>query len=290
VPDHGSPTVRRRQLAAEVHRLRERSGLTGDQAAERLGWSPSKISRIENMRSGIKLADARKLLDLFGVQGGQRDKLLALAHEAERKGWWVPYSADWPAEFTSYVGMEAEAESIRSWEPLVVPGLLQTEVYGREVIGNWQAFAAMPGAAIERRVDLRLARQQVLSRADPLQFSVVIDESVLRRRFGEKSAMHDQLSRLIEVSRLPNVRLTILPLSGYHPISTGAFSLLHFAQVHDISIPDVAFLENMTNSLYIEEEVELYYYQRAFEQITANSLGPAESRDLIAQVDREFWQ
>lgn len=290
MPDHGSPTVRRRQLATELHRLRERLGLTGDQVAERLGWSPSKISRIENNRSGIKLPDARKLLDLYEVSGRHRDELLTLAREAERKGWWVTYSADWPADFTSYIGMEAEAESICNWEPLVIPGLLQTEAYCREVIGNWQAFAAMPTAVIERRVDVRLARQQVLNRADPVEFAVILDESVLRRRFGENAVMRAQLEKLAEASKVPNITLRVLPLSGYHPLGTGPFALLHFSQVHGVAIPDVVCLENMANSLYLEEEMTIYYYQLAFEHMQAKSLTVDETRELILSTSHELWR
>ena len=167
--DHGSPTVRRRRLAAELHRLRELSGLTGDQVAARLGWSPSKISRIENIRSGIKVQDASRLLDLYGVEGSHRDDLLALAQEAERKGWWETFSADLPEELIDFIGMEAEAATAWNWEPQVVPGLLQTESYARELVGNWQSFVKSMPSAIERRVEARLARQQVLTQAVPLE-------------------------------------------------------------------------------------------------------------------------
>ncbi len=288
--DHGSPTVRRRRLAAELHRLRELSGLTGDQVAVRLGWSPSKISRIENIRSGIKVQDASRLLDLYGVQGGHRDDLLALAQEAERKGWWETYSADWPADFSNYIDMEAEAQSISSWEPLVVPGLLQTEAYGRAVIANWQSFTALPDSVIERRVKVRLERQQVIAGDDALRFAVILDESVLHRRFGENSVMNEQLKRLFEESQRPNITLQVLPLGGFHPVCTGAFGLLRFTQVHGVVVPDVVYLENMTNGLYIDDEVDTYYYQRAFDQMRCNSLDPVRSRELILQINHDRWR
>ncbi len=288
--DHGSPTVRRRRLAAELHRLRERSGLTGDQVAERLGWSPSKVSRIENTRSGIKEPDARRLLELYQVDVSRRDELLAMAREADRKAWWEAYSADWPDGFSEFIGMEAEAEAIMSWEPQVVPGLLQTERYAREIIANWRSFTAMADSAIGRRVKVRLARQDVLEREIPVEYRVIIEESVLRRRFGANPVMSEQLGKLAEISQRANVTLQILPLASFHPISTGAFALFRFNQIHGVIAPDVVYLENMTDSLYIEDEIETYYYQRAFDHISQNSLGPDQSRELILQIRHDVWR
>jgi transcriptional regulator with XRE-family HTH domain len=287
VSDHGSPTVRRRRLAAELHRLRERSGLTGDQVAERLGWSPSKISRIENTRSGLKIADARKLLDLYGVDNPKRDELLAMTREADQKAWWEAYSGEWPEGFSEFIGMEAEAEVIMNWEPQVVPGLLQTEGYAREVITSWQLFTRTPPLAIERRVQARLRRQDVLNETS-LRLSAIVDESVLLRRFGDNSVMRDQLDRLIEVSTAPNVTLQVLPLAGEHPIATGAFSLLRFAQVHGVAIPEVAYVEQMTDSQLIKEETATYYHQVAFGVLLERSLDPAKSRDVIVKA-RDNW-
>ncbi len=290
MPDQGSPTVRRRRLAAELHRLRERSGLTGDQVAERLGWSPSKISRIENTRSGVKLPDAQRLLDLYGVHGSHRDELITLARQGGHKGWWETYSANLPARFATFIGMEAEAESIRSWEPQVIPGLLQIESYALEVIRNWQAFDLMPQSTIEDRVKVRLERQQVLYRQDPPRYSTVLDESVLLRRFGDQSIMRAQLKNLLEISQLANVVLRILRLAGNHPISTGAFTLFHFPQTYGVRISDVVCIENMESSLYVEEEREACYYERALDHLERLSLDPAESRSLIANVLRTTWR
>ncbi len=287
--DHGSPTVRRRRLAAELHRLREEARLTGDEVADHMGWSSSKVSRIENARTGMRLADLRRLLDLYGVDSAACDELLALARDAEQKGWWEAYSGDWPEGFSEFIGMEAEAEVIMNWEPQVVPGLLQTEGYAREVIASWQLFTTTPPPAIERRVRARLKRQDVLSGTSLRQLHVIVDESVLLRRYGDSSVMRAQLDRLIQVSTSPNVTLQIFPLNGEHPLATGAFTLFRFAQVHGLTVPNVVYIEQMTDSQLIKEDTATYYHQIAFEVLRDRSLEPDKSRDLIAEVSREQW-
>ncbi len=255
MPDHGSPTVRRRRLAAELHRLRECSGLTGDQVAERLGWSQAKISRIENTRTGIKPADAQRLLDLYGVDGGRRDELLAMAGEASRKAWWETYSTDIPDELVDFIGMEAEAETISNWESEVVPGLLQTEAYAREIIQSWRSFVTITPSTVERRVEARLARQQVLIRDYPIELSV-----------------------------------QILELRGHHPIGTGGFVIFRFPYAHEIAMPNVVCVEYLTSSFFVKEDPEIYYYQLAFQYLQTHAMGPDQSRERIAQIAREEWK
>ena len=151
MPGSGRPTIRRLRLAVQLHRLRERTGRTGDQVADDLGWSPSKISRIENARSGISVSDTKKLLDLYHVAGAYRDELIALARAASNTGWWEAYSAILHKDLIELIGMEAEASSARNWEPQVVPGLLQTEAYARAVIGGWQEFTRITPEAVDHR-------------------------------------------------------------------------------------------------------------------------------------------
>lgn len=289
MPDHGSPTVRRRRLAAELHRLREQVGLTGDQVAERLGWSPSKISRIENNRSGIKLPDLRRLLDLYGVEDQHRAELVTLAREAGQRGWWEIYSDTLPDEHVPFIGLEAEAKWARSWEPQTVPGLLQTEDYARKMIETWRWVEPIPPAAIERRVKARLERQQVLTREQPLILSATLDESVLLRRFGDSSVMREQLAHLIEIAELPNVTLRILPLDGPHPAGTDSFVHLQFAPELGVALHDVVYIENLRGALYLEDEIETYQYRLAFDRLTQESLDPRKSIMLIQRAIRRFW-
>jgi transcriptional regulator with XRE-family HTH domain len=182
VPQSASPTVRLRRLAAELRRLREHAGLTGDQVARRLNWSASKLSRFENAHTTPRTPELRRLLALYDVEGSHADDLLALAQEAAGKGWWEAFSSTLPPEYAALIGMEAEAESALSWEPLIVPGLLQTGDYAREVtIGYLERIDPVPPSETHRRVAARLARQQVLTRDNPLRFSAVLDQSVLYR-------------------------------------------------------------------------------------------------------------
>src|SRR5579862_6518067 len=214
--DRASQTIGRRRLAAELRRLRERAGLTGDQVAERLGWSGSKISRIETHRIGVKSADLSKLLDLYGVGTSRRDELKALARESGQAGGLDSAIAGLPADIADYFYAEEEAQSIWNWDPLVIPGLLQTEEYARAILAGYQAMFRLPPGDAERRISLRQMRQTLLTRDPPLQLAVVIDESVLHRKFGGNAVMRPQLLRLAEVSELPNVEVRVLRLDGAH--------------------------------------------------------------------------
>ena len=289
VPDYGSPTVRRRRLAAEVRRLRERAGFTEDEVAERLHWSSSKLSRIELHRTGVKVQDLARLLTLYEVNETHREELLALAREPRRKGWWEAYSDALPEQYAALIGLEAEAESASSWSPELVHGLLQTEDYARAVIQAHMGSTLSPGD-IERRVETRLARQRVLTRDQPIALCVVLDEAALLRQFGTESIMHEQLERLIEDSQLPNVDLHVLPLAGPHPIGTGAFVILKFAPAHGTALHDVVYIEQLIKSaIYVEDEAETYQYWLAFERLIGAALDPSQSRDLITKTIRERW-
>jgi transcriptional regulator with XRE-family HTH domain len=289
MPDQGSQTVRRRRLAAELRRLRERAGLTGDEAAATLNWSGSKISRIELNRIGVKRDDLDKLLDLYKVESPYREELQALASESSKTGRLRAVVAGLPTDYAEYVSAEDEARSIWNWEPLIVPGLLQTEDYTRAVMAGYQSMFRIPPGDAERRILLRRMRQQLLTREPPLQLSFVIDESVLRRRFGSNSAMHGQLLRVTELSEMPNVDIRILPLGGEHPTTPAAFSYMQFPQVHDVPLRDIVSIEHLTGSYELEDEEQTFRYRVTFEGLLEKSLDPSESRDLIIQTADELW-
>ena len=289
MPDQGSQTVRRRRLAAELRRLRERAGLTGDEAAATLNWSGSKISRIELNRIGVKRDDLDKLLDLYKVESPYREELQALASESSKTGRLRAVVAGLPTDYAEYVSAEDEARSIWNWEPLIVPGLLQTEDYTRAVMAGYQSMFRIPPGDAERRIVLRRMRQQLLTREPPLQLSFVIDESVLRRRFGSNSAMHGQLLRVTEVSEMSNVDIRILPLGGEHPTTPAAFSYMQFPQVHDVPLRDIVSIEHLTGSYELEDEEQTFRYRVTFEGLLEKSLDPSESRDLIIQTADELW-
>jgi transcriptional regulator with XRE-family HTH domain len=289
VPDHGSPTVRRRRLAAELRRLRERAGFTGDEVAERLGWSGSKISRIELHRIGIKRADLLSLLELYEVADTHRERLLALDRESRKPGRLEAVAATFPGEQAAFLYAEAEAQSVWAWDPQVVPGLLQTADYARAVMLCWhEMFDAPPGEA-DRRVEARLLRQEMLDRDPPLTLAVVIDESVLYRRLGSPAIMRDQLMHIAEASERHNVTVQVIPLAGDQLITTGAFTYMQFPQVHDVPLHDIAVVEHLTGSDYIEDEEDTYRYHKAFSTLTSRTLTSEESlqlvRNAIAKLD-----
>lgn len=289
MPEPASPTVRRRRLAAELRRLRERAGMTGDQVAERVGWSASKLSRIENAHTVPGDAEIRQLLDLYDVEGHYADELFALAQEAAGRGWWETYSPTLPPDYAWLIGLEAEAQAALSWEPLIVPGLLQTGDYAREVTNGYlERIDPVPPSETRRRVEARLARQRVLTRDNPLQLSVVLDQSVLHRRFGDRSVMRSQIKRLLDLSERDNISLRILQLDGRHPIGTGAFALLQFGEVHDVTYQDVVYIENLTGGRYVEEEDEVFRYKRAFDRLSDLALDEQKSREILVAA-RDTW-
>jgi transcriptional regulator with XRE-family HTH domain len=290
VPERGSPTVRGRRLAAELRRLRERTGLTGEEVAHQLGWSGSKISRIELHRIGVKQADLRDLLDLYGVDETHREELLALGAESKQRNWLEVVTASFPPENAAYFHAEAEAQSIWNWEPQVVPGLLQSPDYARAVMQLWLTMFPGPQREADRRVEARLVRQQLLTRDPPLELSVVIDESVLRRRFGTSTVMHHQLMRLAEAAELPNVEVRIHRLDGpYSPLPTGAFSYMQFPHVHDVPMSDIVSVEHLEGSYYIEDEEQTFRYGIAFQYLAGKSLDPDQSKELIRATAHEMW-
>ncbi|RKS76146.1 helix-turn-helix protein [Actinomadura pelletieri DSM 43383] len=280
------PSVRQRRLAAELRRLRERRGLTGDEVAERLAWSTAKVSRIENARTGAKIGDVRRLLDVYEIDGGRREDLVSLAHDAARRGWWEEYR-DLPSPLADYIALEAEATAVREWGSTVFPGLLQTENYARIVIDGWSDLATLPPQELERRLDVRMRRREVLQRPRPLELSVVLDEAVLQRRIGDRNVMREQLEHLCRMADLPNVTVQILPLNAAHSVLAESFILLQFSPVHDIVFPDIVHTESLTISHFAEEAVT-HMYTLAYQSLAGQALDPADSRRRILEA-RDAW-
>jgi transcriptional regulator with XRE-family HTH domain len=288
VPEPASPTVRRKRLAAELRRLRERAELTGDFVAENMGWSTSKVSRIENARTTPSPEEIKKLLLLYGIDGPYAEDLVALAQDAKRKGWWKAYSDALPDMHTAYIGLEAEATSSSQWAPEVVAGLLQTKDYAREVIRASPAGGTIPPGEIERMVEARTVRQQILKREPAFDLNVVLDESVLLRRIGRNAVMSSQLERLLALSEYTNISLQVLCLDAPHPVTSGGFNLLQFGEVHDVGYHDITYIEHYTNSLYVEAERDTFQYQLAFRRLQEHSLDPHTSRARIARSQRTW--
>jgi len=280
VRDH-SPTVRRRRLAGELRRLRDQAQLTIDDVAEKLECSASKISRIETGHVGVTPKDTRELLKLYGVDADQLEALVQLAREARKKGWWHTYNEVFSGAF---VGLEAETSSLRAYQALLIPGLLQTEDYMRAVIR-----AARPDATdaqVEKRVQARLARQRLLTELDPPRYWAVIDEAVLCRWVGGAAVMRAQLEWLVDRATLPHVTIQVLPFAaGAHAGMEGPFLILGFPEQAD---PDVVYVDNTTAGFYLEEPAEILRYTLMFDHLRAAALAPDESLTRIAEAAARF--
>jgi hypothetical protein len=264
--------------------------MTAEAAGAALGWSKAKVSRYELARSGLKPADVESLLDVYGVRGGYRDRLLALAREATQKGWWEAYSDVLPEEHLTFISLEAEATSVLQWQITVVPGLLQTEQYAWHVFSGYQGVRRTPPTVIERRVQTRLTRQRLLNRDQPLELHAVIDESVLRRQRADRPVMNEQLRHLVEVSELNNVTVQILPLDGPKGLALDSFQILQFGRAHETQLHDVVSAEVVRSYLYIEGETDTFEFRLAFEQLAQDALGTEESREFILRSAQELWE
>lgn len=277
----GGPTVLRMLLGIQLRRLREATGLTPEQAGYEIRASRSKISRVEHGRVGFKERDVSDLLSLYGVTDEEeRQRMLALARQANNHGWWAKYDDIMPDWFESFVGLEQATSLIRTYELQFVPGLFQTESYARAVtvLGHRSA----PASEIERRVGLRMQRQELLAREASPRIWAVIDESALRRPVGGRDVMRAQLRHLVEVAEFPRVTLQIMPFSrGGHPAAGGSFTVLRFAEP---DLPDIVYIEQLTGALYLERRDEVDHYMEVMNRLSAEAETPADSTDLLRKI------
>jgi transcriptional regulator with XRE-family HTH domain len=284
-----SPTVRRRRLAAELRGIRESKGKSGDVVAAALKWSPSKISRYELARTGLKPREVERLLDYYEISGSRRALLLSLAEDASRKGWWEESTDILSADYQQFIGLEHEASSIAIWHVEVVAGLLQTAAYARSIISGYNQVEPIAPGMIERLVRVRMQRQQVLTREPGLQLSVVLDESVLKRRIGDELVMYEQLRRLAQEADRPNVTLRVLPLDAQHAIFGESFVIFRYGPDNDAMLQDVVSAEHLKSGFSVEGERETYLHRLAFQILVGASLDPVSSRALILETAESHW-
>jgi transcriptional regulator with XRE-family HTH domain len=276
-----SPTIRRRRLALELRRLRESARLTCDEVAEKLECSASKISRVETGQVSVTPRDMRDFLEIYGVPADQRENLVQLARDSRQKGWWDAYKDAIHPHYVNYVGLESAAAEIRTYEVGLIPGLLQTTDYARTLIRVNMAIND-PDVDVERLVELVAARQPALTRADPLKFWAVLDEAALRREVGGRGAMREQLVHLLELGRLPNVAIQVIPLrGGAHPAMGRSFLILSFPEGSD---PDVVYLSDLSSALYVENLDEVDTYNKSFDHLRAAALSFDDSAALIRSL------
>ena len=282
MPEVRSPTLRRRELGARLRTLRQDQGMTVEQVAEHLLCSPSKVSRMETGQRGATLRDVRDLCELYGVTDeAQVDHMMALVREGKQQAWWQSYELDY---FATYVDLEQAASSLYYYQSTIVPGLLQTVDYMKAMYE-----ASMPAEFTPERIgehiDVRLRRQQVLTRNPPLRLWAVFDEAVLHRVVGGPAVMGSQLRHLVELGGRKNVTLQIIPFSaGAHPAMDNMFTILEFENV----APAVVYVESLMGGLYHEREAEIDRYRRVFEHSQNIALSPKETIGLISEISAQY--
>jgi hypothetical protein len=274
-------------LARQLQDLREKAGLSYDQAAEAIYSSPWTVRRVERAEGGLKPLTVKGLLTAYGVTDpAEVDSFLTLARQASKPGWWHSYDDVLPSWFSTAIGLEESASLIRAYEPQVIPGLLQTGDYARAITA-----ASFPGAAldaIDRRVALRLARQELLTRPDAPRYWVVLDETVLRRLVGSPDVMRDQYEHLVRMAGLPNVTIQVIPFAvGWHPALYGMFNIFRFP---DQQLPDIVYSENLTGASYLDKPSETTRYIEALDQMCAQAASAEHTTTILRDIQRETPQ
>lgn len=261
--------------------LRTAQGLTVEQVAERLLCSPSKVSRMETGQRGATLRDVRDLCEIYGVTDqARRDHMARLATEGKQQGWWQGFELDY---FGTYVGLEEEATSLSCYQSAAVPGLLQTSAYTRAM--HEIALPELSPERIDRMIEVRLKRQQLLVRDPPLKVWAILDEAVLHRLVGGASVMKDQLERLVEAATLQHVTIQVIPFSaGAHPAMESTFNILDFQE----PVPSVVYVEGLAGFMYLERPQDISRYQIVFEHLSAQALSPRESVELISKIGEKY--
>ncbi|MER6532598.1 helix-turn-helix transcriptional regulator [Streptomyces sp900105755] len=277
----GSPTARRRRLAIELKRLREESGLTCSQVGKELDWSSSKVSRMETGQGRVQASDVDALCRFYATTEELRDLLKSLARESKTKGWWHAQGDAIPAWFSVYVGLEQAVSNLRSYQAEFIPGLLQTSEYAAEQCRAWVDHTSED---VQRMVEVRMRRQELLTGEGAPDVWAVIHQSALAHVIGSRQVMVHQLERMLEIDKLKNVTIQILPFdAGAYP-TTGSYTILGFPEQED---PDLVYREGLTDSVYLEEPKDVTLYAKAFDHLRALALSPQRSALLITRLLEE---
>lgn len=276
-------TIRSRRLGADLRRLREKARLSAEAAAKEMGFSRPKLSRIESGEVRVSQNDLKALLHLYGVDDEQRrENLIETAREARKPGWWQAYQDALPREYKDFIALEAVASEIKNFEPILIPGLLQTEAYTRAVILANPAI--LPPADIDSLIKARSERQLVLEGDQPPRFWAIIGESAIRQSVGGPAVMSEQLRKLEKLTSNQRVIMQVLPHTvGAHAGLNGAFVMFGFPRD-----PDIVCVENMTGTLYMDQPGECQGYREAFDHLRAAALNPADSLAFIQEAAREI--
>lgn len=283
-PRKQPPTVRLRRLAGELRRLRAAAQLSREDVTEQTGINSATLYRIETARARPQMRTLLALLNLYGVDQEQRVYLTALCRDAGTQGWLRPYHSDLPEEYTAYISFEDEAQGVRNYESLFIPGLLQTESYANAVIRG-----VLPGATeaeITDRLTARMERQAVLTRDRPLKFWAVMDEAALRRVVGGPAVMQAQLGHLLDTAKAAHVTLQVIPFgAGAHPGMPGQFVLMDFEDPMDT---DLIYIDSMAGDLFLESDADIRRYRSIFDNLVAVALSPNDSASLVTRIASEL--
>lgn len=279
-PRRQTPSVRLRRMAAELRRLRGSADLSREHVSEQTGINEATLYRIETAKAKPRKRTLMALLNLYEVPAEQREYLFALLKDATKQGWLRPYHSELPEEYTAYISFENEAQSVRNYESLFLPGLLQDENYARAVIRG-----ILPSATddeVEDRVRARVERQAVLTKDKALKFWAVVDEAALRRVVGGPAVMSAQLEHLRRMVKAPNITLQVIPFSaGAHPGMPGQFVLMDFEDPMDT---DLIYIDSMAGDLFLESDADISRYKAIFDNLVAVAHSPNDSASLIREV------
>lgn len=279
MPDRHSPTLRRRRLSAEIRRLRDEAGLSSVEVTKRLDWSSGKLTRFERGEwKRPNPRDVQDLCDVYGVTDARRrEYLIQLARDGRLKGWWDPYHSMLSEAYSTYIGLEAEAATVFNFEPLMIPGLLQTEAYAR-ALGRGNAREIEP-SEIDKRIEIRMERQAALRTADALRLWAVIDEAAVRRSVGGPEVMRDQMDAIVQAAELAKVTVQVIPYGvGAHASMTGGFAIIGFREPED---PDAVYVETPAGELFVEDAEEVDRFHVASQHLQSNALSPSDSLAFI---------
>ncbi|RLV67393.1 DNA-binding protein [Streptomyces sp. CBMAI 2042] len=256
-----------------------------EDAAERIGGDKPKISRQENGRQGVSKLEIEALLALYGVSDDRlRTALTTLAREGRRKGWWAQYGDILTAGFQEWLSIESDAARILAFQPMLVPGLLQTVEYATEVIRCAEKDATQ--AKRDSYIEVRKARQEIFTRDNPPQYVCLLDEAVLRREVGGPAVMAAQLARILEVNNPPKLTIQVVPFGqGWHAGTHGPFNIYSYPDPMDLDVVNLGYLDG---ALYLEEDDTVKRYQLAFDELRATALTTRQSMQLVSSVQREF--
>jgi transcriptional regulator with XRE-family HTH domain len=283
-PAGSGPTARRMVLGSQLRRLREGKGISREDAGYAIRGSGSKISRVELGRVSFKERDVADLLTLYGVTDEtDRDIFLRLVRESNQPGWWQRFNDLMPHWFQDFVGLEESASRIQTYEVQFVPGLLQTEEYARAVMVRGRPDA--PPEEIDRRVNLRMQRQRLLASPQAPRLWAVIEEACVHRQIGGRKVLKGQLEHLLELTRMSNVSLQIVPFELGGSAAENAFTLLRFAEPE---LPDVVYLEHICGALYLDKTDEVEVYSKAAHRLVVEADTPDQTRRNLSKLLKEL--